>query len=246
MKKTFKKLTAAALSLALAATVFVANPAVANAKSDWIDGDTPDNFENRVKSSYGVIYSPSIRTNFHASSMKAVVPFTPRHIVDAETGVNVSQYEDAFSCLFVDDNTEYGDLAKAALDGALSTINEGTYIATITMNLFKHEGDTYKLVPTTVSELEFKVAIPKSVYQSHRDYAMIRLNGDGTVSYLTDMDIDPATLTFKTNYFDVHSVYGFVYGAKGAFDAYKPVVAPLVPAIPGSVPVAPIVPAVPQ
>ena len=246
MKKTFKQLTALVASVALAATVFVVNPVSVQAKNSWIDGDTPEKFENRVKSTYGIIYEPTVRTNFHASSMKAVVPSTPRHLVDMETGVNVSQYDDAFSCVFIDDNTEYGELADVALDNALAIINGGTYVSTITINLLKHEGNTYKLVPATVNEIEFKVAIPKSVYKSYRSYAMIRLNPDGTVSYLTDLDNDPATLTFKTNYFGAYNVYGFVYGAAGAFDAYKPVVQPVITPVPVAVPVVPTaVPVVP-
>ena len=127
MKKTFKKLTALATVVALAATIFVANPISVQARS-WIDGDTPEKFENRVKSSFGVIYRPTVRTNFHASSMKALLPSTPEHLIDIETGVNVSQYDDAFSCVFVDDNTEYGELADVALDNALAGINGQAYM----------------------------------------------------------------------------------------------------------------------
>jgi len=245
MKKTFKKLTALATVVALAATIFVANPISVQARS-WIDGDTPEKFENRVKSSFGVIYRPTVRTNFHASSMKALLPSTPEHLIDIETGVNVSQYDDAFSCVFVDDNTEYGELADVALDNALAAINGGTYVSIVTINLMKYEGKAYKLVPNTLNDIEFKVAIPKSVYESYRSYAMVRLNPDGTVSYLTDLDNDPATLTFKTNYFGAYNVYGFVYGAAGAFDAYKPVVQPGITPVPVAVPVFPTtVPVVP-
>ena len=51
---------------------------------------------------------------------------------------------------------------------------------------------------------------------------MLRLNADGTVSYLTDLDADPKTITFRTNYFGTYSVYCLVYGGHGCFDAYKP------------------------
>ena len=231
MRKTFKKLTALATTIALAATIFIVNPVSVQAKNAWIDGDTPEKYENRVKSSFGVIYSPTVVTNFHASTMKALVPSTPKHLIDMETGVNVSHYDDAFSCVFIDDNTEYGDLAKDALNNALSVIPGGTYVSTITINMLKHEGKTYKFIPSTVGEIEFKAAIPKSVYKTYYDYAMLRLNPDGTVSYLTDLDTDPATVTFKTNYFGAYNVYALVYAGDGAFDAYKPVVAPVAPAV---------------
>ena len=128
-----------------------------------------------------------------------------------------------------------GEVANAIF----AYMDGGTRVSIVTINLMKYEGKAYKLVPNTLNDIEFKVAIPKSVYESYRSYAMVRLNPDGTVSYLTDLDNDPATLTFKTNYFDAYNVYGFVYGAAGAFDAYKPVVQPGIAPVPVAVPIFP-------
>ena len=248
MKKTLKKLTALATVVALAATIFVANPISVQAKNSWIDGDTPEEFDNRVKTSFGTRFRPTVRTNFHASSMKALVPTSPQAEFDLATGANLSLYEDAYSCIFVDNNSEYGELARGTLDGALSVISGGTYVTTFTLNLLLHEGGVYKLIPNSVNDLEFKAAVPKSLQKSGRDFAMIRLNPEGTVTFLTDLDTDPLSVTFRTNYFDAYNVYAFVYGHKGAFDAYKPVIIPAsnVPTIvPANPIVMPVVPAVP-
>lgn len=248
MKKTLKKLTALATVVALAATIFVANPISVQAKNSWIDGDTPEKYDNRVKTSFGTRFRPTVRTNFHASSLKAFVPTSPQAEFDLATGVNTSLYEDAYSCVFVGNNSEYGELARASLDGALSIINGGTYITTFTLNILLHEGGVYKLVPNSPTDLEFKMAVPKSMQKSGRDFAVIRLNPEGTVTFLTDLDTDPLTVTIRTNYFAPYNVYAYVYGNTGAFDAYKPVIIPasnvptIVPANPIVMPVAPAVP----
>lgn len=216
--KVWKKMTA----LVLAAAVMVGTPLAASAKNAWIDGNTPEEYTNRVTTTTGDIIWPSVVTDFHASDLTALVPITPMGVFDAETGANISYYPDASTHVYVANNREYGQLAKGALDTARYAV--GAQMGpTFTMNLFLYEGGVYKSRISTVQDMEFVMEIPKSLRDNTRDYAVLRLNTDGTVSYLTDLDTDPRTVTFRTNYFGTYSLYCLAYGGHGCFDAYKPV-----------------------
>lgn len=217
--KLWKKMTA----LVLAATVMVATPLIACAEPNaWIDGNTPEEYTNRVTTTAGAIIWPSVVTDFHASDLKALVPITPMNVFDAETGANISYYPDAATHVYVANNREYGQLARGAVQYASSAVG-AEMGPTFTMNLFLYEGGVYKPRLSTVQDMEFVMEIPKSLRDNTKDYAVLRLNADGTVSYLTDLDTDPRTVTFKTNYFGTYSLYCLAYGGHGCFDAYKPV-----------------------
>jgi len=217
--RVWKKMTA----LVLAAAVTVGTPLVACAEPNaWIDGNTPEEYTNRVTTTAGDIIWPSVVTDFHASDLVALVPVTPMSAFDAETGANISLYQDACTHVYVANNREYGQLAKGAIDNARWAV--GAQMGpTFTMNLFLYEGGVYKAKLNTVQEMEFVMEIPKSLRDNTRDYAVLRLNPDGTVSYLTDLDTDPRTVTFRTNYFGTYSLYCLAYGGHGCFDAFKPV-----------------------
>jgi hypothetical protein len=215
MKKFGKKF----IALATACAVFMMLPATVLA-DDWIDGDTPSSYDNRVIDSLNNVYTPTVRTNFHAPSIRALIPYSSKSLFDKETGVSTSKYSDAYSCVYATENTGYGTLAQTALASALKTVG-GTNVTTVTLNLFKYEGSTYKQVTSTADNLEFMVYIPTSVRSAARDFAMIRLNADGTISYLPDQDTDSYTVTFDTNYFGTNDLYCLVYAPKGAFNAYK-------------------------
>ncbi len=212
--KFAKKFMALALAGALLFTTSV------TAKADWVDGDT--GYENRVTDSYGTIYTPTVMTNFHAPSILALIPFSPAVEINQATKANVSYYDDARSVVYVGENNEYGELAQAAVNSAL-TATGATKAATVSLNLFLYEGKAYKQVVLTDNEVAFKIQIPKALRSASRDFCVLRLNVDGTVSYLTDLDTDNATVTFKTNYFGAYDLYVLAYAADGAFDAYAKV-----------------------
>lgn len=218
--RIWKKMTA----LVLAAAVAVGTPLVACAEPNaWIDGNTPEELTNRVTTTSGEIIWPSVVTDFHATDLKALVPITPMNVFDMETGANISQYKDASTHVYVANNREYGQLAKSALDSARWAV--GAQMGpTFTMNLLLYEGGVYKAKESTVQEMDFVMEIPKSLKDNTKDFAVLRLNADGTVSYLTDLDADPGTITFRTNYFGAYSLYCLAYGGHGCFDAFKPVV----------------------
>ena len=116
------------------------------------------------------------------------------NVFDAETGANISYYPDASTHVYIANNREYGQLAKGALDSARYAV--GAQMGpSFTMNLFLYEGGVYKPRESTVQEMDFVMEIPKSLRDNARDYAVLRLNVDGTVSYLTDLDTDPKTVT---------------------------------------------------
>ena len=216
--RIWKKMTA----LVLAATVAAATPLVACAEPNaWIDGNTPEELTNRVTTTSGEIIWPSVVTDFHATDLVSLVPITPMNIFDVETGANVSQYADAATHVYIANNREYGQLAKASLDSARWAVGAQMGPA-FTMNLFLYEGGVYKPKESTVQEMDFVMEIPKSLRNNARDFAVLRLNMDGTVSYLTDLDADPKTITFRTNYFGTYGVYCLVYGGHGCIDAFKP------------------------
>jgi hypothetical protein len=215
--RIWKKMTA----LVLAAAVMVGTPLAACAKNAWIDGNTPEELTNRVTTTSGEVIWPSVVTDFHATDLAALVPITPMNVFDVETGANISQYADAATHVYVGNNREYGQIAKSALDSARWAV--GAQMGpSFTMNLFLYEGGVYKPRESTIQEMDFVMEIPKSLRDNTRDFAVLRLNADGTVSYLTDLDADPKTITFRTNYFGTYSVYCLVYGGHGCFDAYKP------------------------
>lgn len=214
--RIWKKIMATALSAALIAGMSMS----ADAKN-WIDGNTPEELNNRVSTSTDEVFTPSVVTDFHASDIPALVPVSPKSLFDKMTGVDVSHYTDACTHVYVDNNGEYGPECKKALNNALYAVGAKNG-ATITLNLLKYEGGVYKSVAVTEQELEFKMQIPKSLRASTRDFAIIRVNADGTTSYLTDLDTDSKTVTFRTNYFDGYNVYCLAYGGTGCFDAYKP------------------------
>lgn len=224
--KLWKKTTV----LVLAAAVIAGTPLAAKAEKDWIDGNTPEvvvmgdkevEINNRVTTSAGEILWPSVITDFYATDLPALIPITPKHIFDMETRVNVSRYDDAATHVYVANNREYGQLAKAAMNNAKDAVG-GQLGPAFTLNLFLYEGKAYKQQISTVQEMEFIMTIPKSLRGITRDYAVLRLNPDGTVSYLTDLDTDPKTVTFRTNYFGTYSLYALAYGGHGCFDAFKP------------------------
>lgn len=215
MRKFGKKF----IALATACAMLFMLPATVRA-DDWIDGDTPSSYDNRVVDSLGNVYTPTVRTNFHAPSVRALIPYSSKSLFDQATGVSTSKYADAYSCVYAVDNTGYGTLANTALTSALKTVG-GTNVATFTLNLFKYEGSAYKQTATTANDLEFMIYIPTSVRSASRDFALLRLNADGTISYLTDKDTDSYTVTFDTNYFGTNDLYCLAYAPKGAFNAYK-------------------------
>lgn len=207
------------IALATAAVMVCAVPFTSQAA--WIDGDTPSNYNNRVVDSYSNIYVPTVRTNFHAPTVSALIPVSSKADMDAASGAAASYYADAETFVYVGENVEYGSSAKTVLNTALTKVG-GTNVDTITLNLFKYEGSVYKAVTSTTNNLKFMVSIPQSIRASSRDYAMIRINADGSYTYLTDLDTDAITLTFETNYFAANDLYCLVYAAHGAFDSYKP------------------------
>lgn len=212
--KLMKKFMALALAGALLFTSAV------TAKADWVDGDT--GYENRVTDSYGTVWTPVVMTNFHAPSILALIPTGSALEFNQETKVTTSLYDDARAVVYVGENNEYGELAQAAVNSALTAVG-ATKAATVSLNLFLYEGKAYKQVVLTENELSFMVQIPESLRSSARDFCMLRLNVDGTVSYLTDLDTDNKTVTFKTNYFGAYDLYVLAYAPRGAFDAYKDV-----------------------
>lgn len=216
--KIWKKMTA----IVVAAAMTVGSPLVACAgKNAWIDGNTPEELVNRVTTTQEEILAPSVVTDFHSTDLVALIPITPRILFDMETRANVSHYADAETHVYVANNREYGQLAKAAIDSAANMV-EAKLGPTFTMNLFLFEGGVYKPQEATVQEMQFMTEIPKSIRGNTRDFAVLRLNEDGTVSYLTDLDADPKTITFQTNYFGTYSLYAIAYGGHGCFDAFKP------------------------
>lgn len=229
--KRFKKWTVLFLTAVMVFTGVAVMPMDAEAKkkeNHWYDGDTPEEYDNVVETSWGLELTPTVVTNFHAPSVKALVPSSTKAEFDRESGVAVSIYDDAKTVVFADDNGGYGERAEAVLNSALQATSSQK-AAVITLNLMKYEGKCYKMVETTTNDLEFKIAIPDSIRKNNntRDFAMIRINADGSVSYLPDLDDDPYVLTFKTNYFMAYNVYCLAYGPQGAFDAYRPVVTTL-------------------
>ena len=220
MKKFMKKFTAVVVAAGIMVSMFPASQVCA--KNAWIDGATPEKYTNRVTTSNDLTFAPTVRTNFYAGSIKALIPTSPKSLIDHNTGVDASYYADATSFVYVEENNGYGELAKAVLNNALTQVN-GTLVSTIYLNLFKYEGGVYKMVENTVDDIQFMVSIPKSVRANTRDYAMVRINRDGTFSYLFDADTDPITLTFYTNYFAADDLYALIYAPHGAFEPYKPV-----------------------
>lgn len=215
--KIWKKMAA----LALAAAVTISAPLAVSAKNSWIDGNTPEKLTNRVTMTGGQIISPSVVTDFHAPELGALVPITPTNLFAKETGADISHYADAMTHVYVADNMDYGPLAKTAIENGATAI--GAKIGrTFTMNLYLFEGGVYKARESTVADMEFMIEIPKDLRANFREFAVLRVNADGTVSYLTDWDTDARTLTFKTNYFKAYSLYCLIYGPAGCFDAYKP------------------------
>lgn len=220
--KIWKKMTAVALT----AAVIAATPLTASAKNAWIDGNTPEDITNRVETSTGEFIAPSVVTDFYATDLVALVPVSPKGVFDAETRANVSYYADAATHVYVANNREYGQLAKSAIETARTAV--GAELGpTFTMNLFLYEGKAYKPLESTTQNMTFIMEIPKSLRSVARDFAVLRLNADGTVSYLTDLDTDSRTVTFETNYFGTYSLYCLAYGGHGCFDAYKPVPQPV-------------------
>lgn len=224
--KTLKRAAAALLATVL--VLGMSMTAAAN-DNDPIDGNTPENIENRVKTSSGETLWPTVITNYHATELSALIPSSTKAEFDAATGVDVSIYDDACTQVYVANNDEYGYLAAAALENALSAV-QAKKGPTFTINLFKYEGKAYKPLEYTTQSLLFTLQIPTSLRASTRDFAVLRLNADGTVAYLTDLDTDPKTVTFSTNYFATYGLYCLAYGGKGCFDAYKPaaITAPVV------------------
>lgn len=224
--KLWKKATA----LVLAAVIVVGTPLAAQAESHWIDGNTPEvvkmgdkevEINNRVTTSAGEILWPSVITDFHATDIPSLIPISPKGVFDMETRASASHYDDAATHVYVANNREYGQLAKAAMNNAINAVG-GKLGPSFTLNLFLYEGKAYKPQISTVQEMDFIMQIPKSLREITRDFAVLRLNPDGTISYLTDLDMDPKTITFRTNYFGTYSLYVLAYGGHGCFDAFKP------------------------
>jgi len=214
--RTVKKLMAFVLAAALVTGLSVP----AQAKRDWIDGDTPEDQNNRIEPSEGERIRPTVRTNFHAAGVEALIPISPKAVFDQETGVDKSAYEDAYSLVYVCDN-DYGPLAAQVIENTIGDAPIETANALI-IHLFSHENDDYRTIENTSQDLTFALMIPDAIRDENRDYAILRLNEDRTMTFLTDLDTDPVTLTFNTNYFGGMNLYCIVYGGKGCFDAYKP------------------------
>lgn len=217
--KIMKKLAA----VLLASSLFVGMSMVALAGKDPIDGGTPEDLKNRIETSTGLHIKPSIITDYHVWHYDAIVPISPKSYIDTLTGVATSQYSDSYSYFYLSDNYEYGSLAAQSLDIMMKALGAKRHDA-VTINLKKYEGMCHKSIECTDGNLEFIWEIPKDLRNKDRDYAIARLNADGSVSVLTDSDTDSKTVTFATNYFKDCNLYCLIYGPKGCFDAYKPVV----------------------
>lgn len=216
-----KKVICALLTICMAAGLFVAAPLNADAK-DRIFGDTPDYLDNRVVVGENTIIYPTVVTNYHAETIRALVPTSSKEDFDKATGVDKSIYADAATYVYVVDNYQFGTEAKKSINAKLTEAGAQN-LATVTLNLIKYEGYAYKGITSTEQELEFKLGLTDTQKKANKDYAVLRLNKDGSVTVLLDQDTDAGVVTFKTNSFEANNVYCLAMVDKGGFDKYKPV-----------------------
>ncbi len=219
--KVFRKMTAILLMVSLLAGTSMVTLAE---NRDPIDGNTPEDLTNRIETSTGLYMVPSVMTDFNVYHYDAVIPISPKGYIDVLSGTATSQYADAFTHIFITDNRDYGPLAAQSLDLVTTLLGVKRYSA-ISINLMKYEGLCYKQIDYTPYDIEFVLQMPKELRDKNLDYAIGRLNEDGSVSILTDLDTELKTVTFTTNYFKVYNLYCLLSGPKGCFDAFKPVVA---------------------
>ena len=221
MKKMIKfgKVLVAVL---LAGSMILGSSVQANAWRAWVDGNTPEEYENRVTGSDGITLRPSAVCTFLNPTINALIPISPYYLVDEMTGTT-----DALKTINPEAHSEvYVMTPESISDGAYTLFQNVerslglTRVAFTTLYLFKYDG-SYVPVPTTEKLLQFRIGLQKELIREDRDYALVELNFDGTVNYYLDIDDDKATVTFATNNFTGYNIYALEAGPKGCFAGWE-------------------------
>lgn len=159
-----------------------------------------------------------VYTNNQASGISSVNMQTPQETVRLYAGMSWQLLEAGMGVRLNVSDSECGPLAKRALTNMALTLGVSE-VKTLDMDLeiYMRKGGWSQDVDETTGRIRVCIALPAGSDPT-RDYAVISLKADGAVEVLGDLDLDPATITVDSDYFDTFMI---VAGPAGAFNAYR-------------------------
>lgn len=159
-----------------------------------------------------------VYTNNQASGISSAVMQTPQNTVRLYAGLSWQMLEAGMGVRLNVSDSECGPLARRALAGTAAALGAGE-VKTLDMDLemYLPKGGWTQDITETNGRIRVSIAIPAGSDLT-KDYAVLSLKDDGTVEVLGDLDLDPATITVDSDWFNTFMI---VAGPAGAFDAYK-------------------------
>lgn len=200
----FKKVMATGMAMLMALGVFVAPLSglqTKAAEADWLKE----------------LSTSRVYTANYTKSITSVGMQTPETTVKLYAGLSWEALEQNIGVRLNVSDSECGVTAMQGFNSVAASM--GAYVVKVLdMDLEKYIATGWSEdIAEVSSPIRVSMALPAGSDLT-KDYAVISLKKDGKPEVLGDLDIDPATITVDSAYFDTFAI---VAANKGKFDAYK-------------------------
>ena len=154
-----------------------------------------------VKLGNGTVLKTTVGGSYSAKGVSGIAVTAPKNVVGAALGVAAG--EQAYVSIA---DSNYGPNAQQCIRSTATAL--GAEVGPV-LDIFagKLKGSQITNVSKANKIIDFKVAAPSGfALKAGYEFAIIRVEADGTVTVLPDWDDDPTTITFYTNTFGVFAM----------------------------------------
>jgi len=201
---------------------------ISSDQNDNVDTSSPSsNKENKVSATQ---YNNNVVTSSTGESITSTIPTqvnsgisaaltTHGSVINFAAGLSESEKNDGIHIESRISDSQCGELAKQSLQIAAESVGAKTaHTLEIYMGMVGKNGAPQGDIESLLMPIEICLSIPDGIDGSLYDFAVVRLQKDGTFVILPDIGTDSTTINFETDQFGVFSI---IYGEKGSFDTYK-------------------------
>lgn len=205
----FRRAAASVGAVVMAGIMFLSGTVTVNA---W-DRNGDSTVENNVTTKAGTEVKTTIQTNYHTAGATGLAVITSADTVN--TILNISEEEVKWEhrgVLYVS-NSLCGENAQSVFKGQAQSL-QGEVLWMYDIRMFRYNGEWYEPFDTISSPVTMVVGILPDYRSADYDYAMVRLDGNGNSTLLTDQDSDEYTLTFQSDRFGDFAMIRYPKGNK--------------------------------
>ena len=201
MNKTRKWIT----YLAAAVLLTVIIPITAGA-SDSASGNAPAPTKpNVVQMSTGTKLNSTIPAYFYADTVKGLIVLSPEGMVKTAAGLTDAQIKGGASVYFSVTEGKTGPQAKQAVL-TTAALNGRSLLALLDIQLTRTTAGKTTVVNRTQAPVVLTIGVPDQ-FQAWNNFQVISI-ADGNIEVLSDLDVDPRTVTVAaTNFGALALVY---------------------------------------